>query len=570
MKAFLKLIILLVVMSTTLLAQNRQDIQRMVNNQEWEEAMAALPSALRSNPQDVDLHVLAGGIYLEMEKYQEAYDVLDKANRMDRRKPNIMRPLATALSYLGRHTEAIEILNDAIRRNEKDVSMRLTLAEVYIRADSLRRAELVITTSLDMDKKNPAAYVALGDLYFAQKVYALARQNYEEAIKLDPNLFEAQAKLATSYYWLGQRERDSELRSELFQRSINSWEELVKKDPRNAPAHYELGRIYYLASDFRNSSRILSQYIDLRPSSSLGRWLLAQSYYEIGSCEEAKEHLEIVAVEIDSVSQKARLLLARCYYDIKDFDKSIEAFTEIRNGSQLETRDMQFYGQAYLMKQDTVNALKIWTEVIFSDPNETCKLMDQVGYLYNQRQDYRMAIDVLLQRISLEDCVDGRENIVNYLIGSSYQFIEQPDSAVYYLNRSIELDSNFLIAQVSLADAYAALGEDEISVNTFNQIIEKAKSDTERNRFVLIQSFSKLAGIELEKKNFNEVIKVGQQWSEVFPDAAFAHLYIAIAHHNLNNGGQACRSYRKVLEFDKNNQTAKSNLKMLQDAGLCE
>jgi len=131
------------------------------------------------------------------------------------------------------------------------------------------------------------------------------------------------------------------------------------------------------------------------------------------------------------------------------------------------------------------------------------------------------------------------------------------------------LDSTFLFARISLADAYVNLNKINDAEIVFNSVIDIGKTDTTKYSFALVQAFTKLGQMLIEQKKYNDVVKLGERWASVFPNEAYAYLFQAIGYHNLQNGKLACQNYRKVLRIDPKNTVAQKNIKSLQDSNAC-
>ena len=578
MKRATKILLLLAVFYSVAFSQSATDkIRTFINEKDYESAVKLIPEAEKENLEDAKNLVFFGDIYFEMDRFSDALKYYELANKADRRQPYILRKLGRTYAQLGNIELSLETLNDAIKRNDKDPQSHLELANAYIKFDSLRRAELIITRAREMDKKNPDAYIALGNLYFAQKVYELARSNYEEALALKEDLLDARIKLATSYYMLANREMDEDLSNEYFKRSLQEWNKVTKDDPKNFRAFYEQGKILFMAKQFPEAASSFNTYIQLLPTGSLGRWFLAQSLEKIGRCDSAAQHLDIVAKEIDSVKTKAKFLLARCYFDNANYPKAIEGYTTIRKDTILDNVDLQKLGQAYLLSGDTLNAIDTWEEAINQSPDQTCRIMQSLGVMLQRFvkpgdtiPDYLRSVKVLEKRAQTEKCGNDQKHIVYYYIGNGYLLGKKVIESVQPLLTSIEADSTFLFARLALGDAYAAMDSAVKAEVTFQRVIDIGMADTTKNKFALNQSFSKIANMHLEKKKFNDLVKLATQWTTVFPNEPRAYLYLAIAYHSNSQGKQACSAYRKVLQLDPKNPNATKNLKLLQDSGQCE
>lgn len=537
---------------------------------DYETAIKFAETAVKENPEKVDILLMAGDVFFEMERIEEAFAAYQKAYNEDKKNISALNKFGKTLSIKGMHQEAINFFQEAVKKHQNDATVRLELANAYLRTDSLNKAEMIITQARELDKKSPLAFIALGDLYLKQRVYELARMNFEEALLIDQNNVDARVKLATAYFRLANQETDDELRNELYNRSLDEWNKITQQDPNNARAFYEQGRLLFFGGQFANAAKSLNNFVILRPSGSLGRWYLAQSLEKIGACDSAITHLEIVAKEIDTVKVKANYLRTLCLFDTKQYDKAIQEFTTLSADTALTPIDIQRWGQAHLLLGDTLAALQTWEKSVDLDPTASCRIMNQMGILYQKLQMYDKSIAVLQKRVSAEACKDEYQHIVFYYMGLSYIQSGNPEGSIEPLKNSIAANESFLYSRISLADAYAALSQFDSADSLFKQTIEIAKADTAANGFVLTQAFSKLAGMYLDLKKFNEVAKIAEEWTKIYENEPYAYLYAAIAYHNLNNGKQACINYRKVLKIDPKNASASKNLKSLEDAGQCQ
>jgi len=571
------------------ISQSSDELLNAVDQKEFERALQLIPQALAEKPKDAMIHFVAGNVYLVMEKYNEAATMFQKSVDLDKKNIDAWIRYGRALALSGKREEAMEELKDAQDRDEKNIFILLEMANVYLTkqdltSEDLTKAELLITQARELNKNEPAAFVALGDYYFKQRVYELAMQNYEEALTLNNNLADAREKLAISLYWLGNREADVDLSSQYFKRSLEEWNKITQNDPKNAKAFFEQGKILFLSKNFKDAVISLRNYVNLRPSGSLGRWYLAQSLDEIGAFDTAAYHLEIVSKEIDSVSKKATLMRSRALYDAADFlnkkgngngnvanlyKQTVEAYQKSEKDTILGVYDYQKIGQSYMQLKDTINAFASWEKSIKVDPNESCRIMDQMGFIYQKIGKFAEAIDVLKRRLANEKCKGSNDHIAYYFIGQSYLLSKDYANAIEPLQKSASLDSTFLYSRISLGDAYTNMDSLAFAELTYNKVIEIGKQDTAKFNFALVQGFSKLGQMYLDQKKFNEVVKIGESWASIFPNEAYAYLFQAIGYHNMQKFPQACANYRKVLKIDPKNTSAQKNLDILSKSGSC-
>ncbi len=546
---------------------NYKEIRKLVEQKEYPQAAELIPEALTDGNNDAKHFLLYGDVYFELDKLDSALAMYEAADRADRNESRILRNIGKTLSAMGRHDEALEIIRKAIKKDGKDIKNYLQLGYSYLAADSLKEAQLYFTKVKKDDPKNADAYLALGDLYFAKKIYELAKSNYEEALGLNHELVDARANLATTYYWLGMREtQDKELANEYFKRSLKEWNTVTKQNPKNAKAFFQQGKILYFSKKYESAAQSFYEYFQMRPEGYLGAWYLSQSLYELGECDSAAPYLKIVSENIDSVSTKAKLYLAQCYFDTEYYEKAIQAYGELEKEMQLEAIDLERYGAAAFVAQDTALAVKKYEEAVNTAPAEKCGLAYKLAkILFYLQKDYEKTIDIGIK--TLDNCEDDNSAEIAYYVGVSAFQLGRTDSAQTYLEMSVAVDSTFLRSHFYLGDVYAAKGMQDSSIAEFEYVVDEAKQDTAKFQWELANGYSKLAGLMLEKKNWGDLISISKDWTEIMPESNFAYLYLAIGYHSNQNVEAACRNYKKVISLDKDHQIAKiarDNLSKLQ------
>lgn len=530
------------------------------------EAYELLPSLVNQKYKDEAIYLAFGDVYFEFEKYDSAKIMYQYAYDMRKDNEEIVVKLARANSFSKETNKAVQILKDFLKKHTDSWMATLELGYVYLRADSIKQAEYYIAKSRDLNKNTPEPLVALGDLYYAQKVFELARMNYEEALMINPNLTDARIKLATAYYWLANREADQELSNELFTRSLKEWQIVSQKDPKNARAWYEQGKILFLAQRYEDATRAFYQYVQLRPTGTLGRWYLAQSLVEIGKCDSAVEHLEIVAKELDSVALKAKLKLARCYYDNQSFAKSIEVYKGLKGEENIfETRDYERFASAYLRVGDTSSALLIYDELFDRNP-KLCLLNYQVGMLAYSTKNYNEVIRFYKKYLK-NQCIDSLKSKIFFYLGNAHLNLNQPDSAVEYLSMALMLDSLNPLIYIYRGDAFANLNNKELARADYQKAINMTTaSNKEIDKRYIPFAFGKMCSLLLDLKDSKELSKTAKKWTEIEPNAENAWLFLAISYQLQKDVPNACKAWKKVLQINPKSKIANDYYEQLKCA----
>ena len=574
-------------------AQTANKVKELYSQQEFDQAKALIPTAIKESPKDVDLLIICGDIYADFDKSDSALIMYQKALDV-KEDPMTIRKVAKAYTQINKKQEAYNLLKGLLKKDNKDIVNYLAMADLLIKfgGDSIKKAELMIATAKDKNPNIAEPYITLGDLYFAQQVYELAKDNYEAALKINPKLTDVRVKLATSYYWLANREDDKALMNELFNRSLDQWRLITKEDPKNARAYFEQGRLFYYAGKWVDASNALAEYMRLRPSASQTRWWLAQSL--VNRAENAVDtakpkildsaivHLEICANEIDSVKVRAKAMIAKAYYDTKRYDRAIFSFSELGSlpGFAFDAASYERFGWSYFrnVKADTANALNCFHKSIDLDKSK-CGLMNGVARLHFSRKEYDDAIKYFKLRV--EGCKDDKLYQDYFFIGYTYLTIEKADSAKPFIEKAISMDSNYITALITLGDINAKLNDNAeakaIYTRTTNKVLENLTkaietskvdvSNKDNNNLIksskdnLSQLFKKMYGIYSDEKKLKDLVPILKQSLEVDPDNLSALLFLGFCYQTLGDKDNSCKYYKEVLKRDPKNDAALKNSK---------
>jgi tetratricopeptide (TPR) repeat protein len=219
-------------------------------------------------------------------------------------------------------------------------------------------------------------------IYGRSELASKAMDEYRLAIEADPSSEFLTSALAELYVKTG-RIRDAVLEAQ----------DIIKRDPNNLEAHKLLGRIYLrslgdMPGGGNGSDNVLK---------------LAIEQYE-----------QIVKIEPDNVDD--HLLLGRLYRLNNDLQK---AETELKTAVKLDPDSEEAVTTLSLLysdEGDTTHALQVLSSV--PDTGRSAKLYAALGATYEQRKDYKSAIDAYKHAIQLDrdnlDAIRGlAENLLN-------------------------------------------------------------------------------------------------------------------------------------------------------------
>ena len=573
MKLFLNVILILFFAGNVVLAQgNISTFRAYIQDKEYEKASELAPTILAEYSNDIAIITLVGDVYYELEEFTKALDAYTKANSIKGADNKINVKVARTLTSLNRTKEAIELVDKALSKDKKNVELLIVLARAYLTAGNIRNAELQITNARNYDSKNPEVYSMLGDIYYNQSIWELARINYEDALKYDNSNVPARQQLAETYWQLAvmaNESSDTELLNEYLNRSLSECNTLVQNDPKDANSWRLKGKIHYNAGQNLDAAQSYDKFLELRPNNYKERWRLAELFAQGNLSDKAIPNLITIYESnhpdiTDSIKQLSILYLGSCYYKSKDYKNAIATFNKIDAKSSLEQIELKMLALAYLFSEDTTNALTTFDRLLTIAPSDNCDIIINVIRLYNTRKAYDGIIKTTKINIDNNCPIDNNTPYLYYLLGTAYFELKDVAQSINALQKAIEINPQYYFAYIYLGDIYCNQKNTTEGEKQFQYVIDNAKSDITNNANAITQAFSKLAGSRLDAKKYNDLIKICNDWLAILPENnEYANLYIAIAHHGLQNKDQACKYYNEVLKINPDNKIAKDNRKSL-------
>lgn len=579
-----KAIIALIIASSFLLnAQTKEELKKLYDENRIEEAIQIAGKVAQNNPQDLRAQLLAGDVFYANENWEKALKYYQFAEEIEDDEPEVLVKLGRALHRTGNKEDAFEAFEDARDEDDEYMPVYLEFAEAYIRDGDIGEAQKWVDRGKDVDDKDARLYLTSGNMYYQQRVYELAKNDYLQALSLDSTNTEARFRLANSYRWLANRELDEELSNELFKKALIEWKRVINEDPNNLKALLESGKILFWAGRDKDAAPILNRYVNLKPDNKQARWYLAQSLNKLGRCDSAAKHLKWSAENIDSVRIKAKMLLAECYMSNKDYEDAVMTFQEVRKDTTFGLKEWKMLGAAAISIGDTSQAVEAWDTSIEMKPDANCGVMLALGKLFFVKKEYEKAEKYFKKKLATEGCSDKtnvdalRFSALGYVNRANQEGVEEAQKQEWLkkaqglIEKALADYGDNAYLNLTLGDIFSGEGMNDKALAKYQEVIDN--SDPENDKSILKAAYAKVAGIHYEKKSWGKLAKHSIGWSEFDPTSTTAPLYAAISYQNLYIGSEedqflqnACKWYKKLAELDPGNKYAANFL----DQGYCD
>lgn len=188
-------------------------------------------------------------LYKSEKRYQDALYYYATAIKLDPNNASTQFNLAYIYYEKGDYVAAVKALQNVVALNDVYPKVHFNLGRIYTLLNYKRQAidEFKKEIRYNPDLKDTyESHLALGDIYYGIEEFVLAKEQYEAAIKLNPNLTSAYLKLGRTYRSLGQLESAEEI-----------FQALLKIDPNIADAWKDLGD---LAAGRENNELAIKAY----------------------------------------------------------------------------------------------------------------------------------------------------------------------------------------------------------------------------------------------------------------------------------------------------------------------
>lgn len=167
--------------------------------------------------------------------------------------------------------------------------------------------------------------------HFSENKYRLAIDEYEKALKYNPDLVDAYRYLGESYkslYKIGDEDPDN---VEKANKALENLNKALEISPRNIQIVHSLGDMYDKLGDFENAEKMFLKVLELEPTNMDNYYVVAGFYNRFSSeKEELKkkaEEMYLRRIELEPENEKGYAYLAQFYDNerpIPAFDKANE------------------------------------------------------------------------------------------------------------------------------------------------------------------------------------------------------------------------------------------------------
>lgn len=273
----------------------------------YEEAIVQYQQALQLSPlPEIQLNLALA--YYKTGNLSMAVEGLKKASA---ELPNDLRPvmlLADCYLRLGQNKEVVALLTPVELTHADDLGVIYMLGTALVRDGQVEKGQVIINKILK-NGDSAEARLLLGTTKFQVNDFSGALTDLQKAVELNPNLPDVYA-----YYGLALMSTGDQAGAQ------KAFEQAIKSDPNSFEANLRLGVLFRESQNYDGALQHLHHALEVRPGDLGVRYQIASTELSLGQVEQARTDLEAIVKEAPNFTEAHVSLATACYREKRKAD----------------------------------------------------------------------------------------------------------------------------------------------------------------------------------------------------------------------------------------------------------
>lgn len=363
-------------------------------------ALSLCLQALSVNPDDVDLHLITAGLYMNIRNIPKAVEHYRKVLSLQPENVNALLYLGTLYGDMKNNEEALKVFKKLVSVDPDHLMGNYYLGKVHLEMKNHLEAEGAFKKTLSIRPSFDAAVVDLAAVYEGQGKKALAVETLRDYLQLHPGRINVRLKLADLYQRQGQNE-DAE--RELLR--------VLRIDQHNREAHINLGVLYLERGRTDEAVRMFSELFQRYPGDHRFCYFLASAYEERKDYAKARDLFN----KIPPTSDLYTAAQVRIATMLKKQGRSSEAIAVVEQAVKGQKTPNLFIFLASLYEEEKLFAQ---AEMALKDGlaihGRNTELHYALGVLYEKTGRFDEAIDRMEMVLKIEPEHADALNFIGY------------------------------------------------------------------------------------------------------------------------------------------------------------
>jgi tetratricopeptide (TPR) repeat protein len=442
--------------------------------------------------------------------------------------------------------EAAKLNDEILKSNSHDVDALVYKAQVQLRKNDARGAVDSLQTALKNDPDNAVAHYQLGNAFAQQNNATQAESEWREAVRLRPDMTDAQRALA-----------GMALRRGDIDAVLQAGQQIVTTQPYSPDGFLLKGIAEVARQRYADAEQDAQQALQRAPQSPA-------PYVQLGNVQLAQKHFPEAekfyqqALDKDPSSADALSGLMNTYFAEKQYDKAIAAANAQIAKSPTTANFYDLLGTALFNgKKDLPGAEAALRKAIELDKNNTDAL-EKLGKVQVQQGSADQALALYLQ--SLKD--NPREASLYILCGELYEARKDWDHAKAMYQQALSIAPDHPLASNNLAYVMLEQGGNVDVAMGLAQTARRGMPDSANAADTLGWAYYQKGIYQSAINQFQEALRLGEKHGE--PDDADLHYHLGLAYEKDNKSSLARQQLEKAVKLRPDHAEARKALSDLR------
>jgi tetratricopeptide (TPR) repeat protein len=490
---------------------------------------------------------------------------------------------------------ALPLIRQAVCIDPKNPDIFLIAGDIYILAHDGSNSIKNYNLAQFLDPKSPTAAMKIGNIYVRGKSLQAAIPNFEDAINLDANYAPAYRELGQLYYLAGRLDQ-----------SKTNYKKYLDLTAGNIPAKTRYVNALFYAGDYDEVIKNVEEILAVDKSRSYMNRLAGYSYYEKKNADYSKAlfYMEELfkTVPADRILPKDYHYMARILMKKNmNYTKTADELTGLQQQLQKDKAKYNSASAADKAKQKAgLDELTAKVEKLTTDVSNSKKEIDrgfqqyskvlelkpqdkgvisEMAFNYNLFKRYNEAAKSMAQLID-----PAKDDFDAYMkVGRAFYNGENYKAADSVFNIILKKSPNYLPAHVQIARTYSKMDPDfkmGLAKAKFEKVIDMAEKDSVKNENEMGEACSYLGYYFMSKDDYKTSKDYYDRLISLNPNNkenkikgynGIGSLELKMVGNEKTNEGKlpilarSAEAFNKILAFDPNNVSAKSQLSYIHE-----
>lgn len=526
-------------------AVNKANLRNLASAQyelkEYEKAAALLTTYTQENPEDAFGFAFLGSCYVQAGKFDEAAEVLKKADGLSALAPELRKTVRTdlgvALVQAGKNQEALAVFEKVLVDDPDNVNVLAWVGHAYLESKQADKAVKTLSRAHQLAPRDVRVTTNLAAAYQQKGDQPGATAAYRDLTVLTPD----DAAAWYNYGSLLLRARDYAGAQTALRKSI-----ALKND---ASAQNNLGQALEKSGDLKEAAKAYGAASDLKADSVDFARNAGTTYLKAGDPDKALTYY-LRAVNLGDTDPASRLAVAEAYLgagrnkDALDLMQSLEP--------SLGGNASYWFNRGVLQGKvgDWAGAQTSYEKCLAITPGDRDAAMN-LGLVLYRREEYGKAVEVFEK---LAKAKDDRPAMKNW--AASLAAADRLPEAVEVWKTLLHKNEKDDIVRLDLADALWNTGDNQGARYHYAVVVQAEPKNA--------RALNGLGLWYLLQSQNRDAEKMFRQATEAKPDFAYAFNNLAITLERLNRVPEAIKALETAVRLKPDFEEAKKNLARLK------